>query len=741
MDYRTELKKFITSQHLYTGVRVTAGVIIPAFILYHYGILASAMAIPLGALCVSLTDTPGPVKYRRNTLIASVILNFLVALITGYIKSYEPFVFLAIIIFGMFFSLIGIYGNRINTLGSIALLVFIFNIDAHVNRQHVLYNALLFSAGGIYYTLFSLMLQKLRPYKLIQQSLGECLVETSNYLRTKAGFYGKNAEYGELFNQLMRYQVTIKQHQDDLREMLFKTRSIVRESTTKGRVLMSMFLDSIDLFERVMTSQQDYEKLHKEFDDSGILPRLHDAIILIADQLQETGLAVQMGVASRNKVNLDKLMQDSLDEFARLRSEKLNSNTLENFIMLRQILYSMEDIVERIKRLQRSSTYDTEISKEYKTKVDLKKFVERQELNPELLIDNLSFRSSHFRHAIRVTTALLIGYIISLLFPLGHGYWILLTISTILKPAFSITKQRNRQRVMGTVLGAAIGFAALYFIHENIVLFIGMLVAMILAYSFLKLNYFISSASITVYVLISFSFLTGHVFTEVMTDRLIDTAIGSIIAYVISISLLPTWEHQQIGSYILEALQANRKYFLTVARKFTGKTADVTIFKFDRKNAFVALANLSDNFQRMMSEPKGRQKKMELYHQFVSSSHMLTSYIASLSYYAQTSGGNFASSEFEPLIEQTNSQFKMAENVFKNHLEIKDDMPNLNADALKNHVQELLRRRKEEMETGKTDTKNSVRKTLSELKTIHEQFRLIDTVTIDQVRILQEIVS
>ena len=86
-------------------------------------------AIPLGALVVGSTDSPGPFRYRRNTIITSICINFLVVVITISLKHNPILIIIFIVLFGMFFSLIGIYGTRANAVGLIALLVFIFNID------------------------------------------------------------------------------------------------------------------------------------------------------------------------------------------------------------------------------------------------------------------------------------------------------------------------------------------------------------------------------------------------------------------------------------------------------------------------------------------------------------------------------------------------------------------------------------------------------------------------------------
>ncbi|RFM28835.1 FUSC family protein [Deminuibacter soli] len=741
MDYTREFRKFINSQYLYTGIRITAGVIIPAVLLHHFGLLATMMSVPLGALCVSLTDNPGPPHHRRNGLIASVIINFIVALITGYSHHLPWLVSIEIVVFGLFFTLIGVYGTRVNSIGLIALLVFIFTIDNRSSGNAILLQAAYFSIGGIWYAFLSLVSYTLRPYKLIQQLLGECLIDTARYLQTKAAFYEHTPDYTKDTSELIHYQVLIQQHHADLREMLLKTRSVVKESTRKSRILMMMFLDSIDLFERIMTSQQDYVTLHKEFDDTGILDQYGNMILLLGNELLETGLAVQSGLRVHTGVDANAALQKTTETFQELRKRYLNPDTIEGFIKLRHILYSLQDLTERITRLQSLSTYnDATLLKKVGEEVALDEFVSHQEIDPHLLADNLSLKSGTFRHAIRLVVALLIGYVVSLLFPLGHGYWILLTIVTIIKPAYSITRSRNIHRLAGTLIGGCIGFVTLYFTDNHTFLFIMMLVAMIVSYSFLKLQYLVSAAAITVYVLLSFFFLSPAGYTHVLTERVLDTLIGSVIAFAISSFVLPSWEHEQIMSYMQQALRANRYYFDTVAAVFTGSPLNMTEQRLARKEAFVALANLSDNFQRMLSEPKDKRPRLEHFHQFVALNHMLTSYIASLSYYAQRSAAQYASADFQPLVQQVDLQFRQATEL----LERKVDVQAVSLQSkhpISGKVQELMIQRRKELESGTVEAGQSVRKTLSDLKTITDQFALISTITVDEIRVLQKILE
>ncbi len=734
MNYQLELRKFISSQYLYTGLRITAGVIIPALILYHYGMLAGMISIPLGALFVSLTDNPGPISHRRNGMLVAIGVNFLVAVITAYSRVSPFMIGVEIIVFGIFFSLIGIYGNRANTIGLMALIVFILNIDP-TQQSMPLQRGFYLTIGGAWYAFMSLTLYTLRPYRPIQQLLGESLMETTIYLRTRALFYSKARDNESIFQQLMLHQVNIHNHQLELREMLFTTRRELSESTRKGRVLMMMFLDSIDLMERIMTSQQDYDVLHQQFDDTNIIDEFRDNILVQANELHHIGLAVQGGNVYASGQDLDARLQQSKDAFLALRATRLNADNVEGFIRLRHILNSLEDITQRIKRLEAYTTYDKQLSREYKRDVEVEKFVSHQEISPNLLVDNLSIKSGTFRHALRLTIALLSGYIISLLFPISHGHWILLTIAVILKPAYSITRRRNVQRLIGTFVGAGIGFLILLGFHDHAIIFIIMLASMIVSYSLLKLQYTVSTASLTVFILLMFYFLNPTNLDAIIIDRVIDTVVGSAIAYIVSSFVMPAWEYEQIEEFVRNAIAANRDYFLTVAQVFTGKqAADLTAYKMARKDAFVALANLSDIFQRMLSEPKNQQPNLRQYHQFVAASHLLTSHIAALSYYAARFGSKYAQEDFAPMTREIKKQFDLGLSIVdKGNVQLPAEPARL---PLQKKVQQLLTQRKKEINEGIESEMQTVRKTLSELKTITDQFELIYANLVEQIKIL-----
>ena len=736
MDYQLTFKRIFYSQYLFTGLRITAAAIIPALILYHYNVLGLLSAIPLGALVVGSTDSPGPFLHRRNAILVSICINLLVVVITISLKHNPVLIIIFIVLFGMFFSLIGIYGNRANSVGLVALLVFIFNIDSKASFGSPWFNGLMFTAGGACYFVMSLVLHSLRPFRYIQLQLGESLRSISNYIETLAGLFKLRHDDDYLYNRLSLQQVTIQQEQDSLREMLLNTREMVIDSTSKGRILMMMFLDSVDLFEQVISLHQDYTDIHSVFDDTDLVSTMEKTLHGFREELNMIGYAIQFNQQAKPNTDIDQTLQQLFDIILEVRKKYLNKNTLPLFIKLRQISFVLQDVAERIKRLYYFSRYDTIASRHYKDYPGAELRIKQDEISPQLLVQNLTMKSSQFRHALRVTIALLIGYLVSLFYPLGHGYWILLTIATILKPAYSISRTRNQQRLLGTITGVIIAFTFLYFVTSNTIAFALLFCSMIIAYSLLKLNYYISCACITIYVIISFHFLNNSNFSVVVTDRLIDTAIGCIIAFVVSRLVFPLWEHEQTKELIIEFINSNKKYFNAAASLLRSPEELKTNYTPVRKEAFVALANLNDNFQRMLSE-KRKNEHLSFYHQFVASGYMLTAHIASLSSLIKHHGAELNSDDFDALIININNKFKRTECILKGET-VKAIVSNRNA-PITNKVQALMHQRQKEIEQGLTDTPTKTRISLRDLKNITDEFEMIDSIVEDEIRITQKI--
>jgi len=741
MDYLKEYRSFINSHYLAEGVRISAGVLVPVLLLSHFGLLPIGITIAMGALCVSVTDNPGPILHRRNGLIACTLIVFLVSLITG-LTCFIPWLFFIVLpVFCFFFSMIGVYGARAGAIGIGALLVMVLQYQHHYEGWEMLYNSLYVLAGGVWYTLLSLALYTLRPYKLIQQALGEFVMAAAEYLRAKSSFYEKDVDYEESYRQLLSKQIAVQEKQNLVAELIFKTRSIVKESTHTSRVLMMVFLDVSDLFERTMTSHQDYDKLHHYFDNTGILKEYHELILELSDELDTIGIALKSGRPSGQNPLIEKDILKERDRLQQLRLTEMDTSNIEGFISLRHILDSIDDIAGRIKTLHHYTSYDRKLRRKKIQTPDPEDFISHQDFDPKLLVDNLSFRSNIFRHSLRITLAALSAFLVALFLPVGHGYWILLTSILILKPAYSLTRKRNIQRLTGTVIGAIIGVGFLYVVKDKTVIIIALATCMILAYSFMRTQYLISVLMVTLYVLFMFRLLDPGEFKDILADRVIDTLIGSAIAFVFGFLLAPIWEHEQVDEFMTKLLQDNIEYYRQVATVFTGTPADQQEIRVARKNSWVSLANLSDAFTRMLSEPKSKQKNIQQLHQFVVSNHMLTSHIATLAYYIDSLQQQYIMDDYKPLINASVTYLEQSLQMIKSEEQAEKGVPQENTQVhlLDQKINVLMRKRQEEIAEGKIETDTRI--TLSEFKSITDQFYFIYKITNDIQKISAKLSS
>jgi hypothetical protein len=228
----------------------------------------------------------------------------------------------------------------------------------------------------------------------------------------------------------------------------------------------------------------------------------------------------------------------------------------------------------------------------------------------------------------------------------------------------------------------------------------------------------------TPYILLLFHLLNPDNFKMVITDRVIDTAIGSAIAFIANIFLFPSWEHEQINEYLLKMITDGLKYFDDVTAPFLNKQRSATEYKLSRKNAFVALANLSDGFNRMLSEPKSKQKNIRDLHQIVVSSHLLTSHIATLSYYNQPIAQKSYLEDFSGPVNaikiKLENTIAILSSNFKDKNRLEDELP---WRLFNSKVSTLIETRKKELQSGILESET--RKELSAVKPIADQFNFI----------------
>jgi len=503
---------------------------------------------------------------------------------------------------------------------------------------------------------------------------------------------------------------------------------------------MLMFLNSIDLYDKLLTSENDYKKMNQVFGDTDLLNKIHDYLLIMADEITNLGISLQSGLAFRQITNFDNELKLIYDEFFDHRSKRFSSETLEDFMMMRQVLMRITEITDEVTTILKVHSQDKKLAKSLSSGLDYSKFLPKEEkLDLKVFFSNFSLDSGHFRHAVRVTIALLIGYIVSRfeILGIGHSYWILITIIAILKPAYSTTKHRNLLRLFGTVAGGVIAYIILYFVKDPGAILVILLLSMILCFSLLKSKYFWAVLFMTIYIFLSFNFLRPGNVNLIFKDRILDTLIGGAVTFLVAYFILPVWEHTQNLDLMKKSSKSNLNYFRLVIDRLSKKETDDQDFRLKRKNAIIDLANLSDNFQRMISDPKNQQRKLETVHQFVTTTHLITAYTASLSQYAK-SGHEF------PEIDLQNWKIKISAELLRtSSLLFQQDLDEKTRSEShikpEDHVSDLLEKRKAELENQAVSEERIYTVShLTEIKNIRELLELIYDVAKDQRKIIEE---
>ena len=637
-----EIKSFFFSQYFSDGLRISTGLLLPAVVFAQFSMLQTGITISLGAACMSVIDNPGPVVHKRNAMLIGNALMFLVIVITGYARLNIWTLGAEVTLLSFIFSILVVYGNRAAAIGTAGLLAMIFVMDKAIPPQKVLDNALLVLSGGVWYMLMSLVFFGIRPYRAAQQALGENISDIVAFLRIKADFYLPETNIEDNYRKLVSKQIQVSQHQDAVRELLFKSRLVVKESTNYSRMLVLTFVDLVDLFEQIMATHYDYNHMREQFGQTTILEDIGHLLHRMANELDNIGYAVLSNSTYRSDENFNKELEALKAGMDAIGATEHGGSVL----VLKKVLINLRDLNQKIISIYRYHKIRASKKRrmEKTPEVDYHKFVAHQDFSPRLLLDNLTLKSSTFRFALRVSLVCVTGFIItksSALLHLidaitgrkiafgQHSYWVILTIIVIIKPAFSLSKQRNYQRLIGTIVGGAIGVAILTFVHNDNAQFVILAVLMIGAYSFIRVNYVISIILMTPYVLILFRFLgVGHI--NIAEERIVDTIIGSVIALAANYFIFPTWESEQVKQSLHEVLTANVNYLVKIAESIIGIPVSVTEYKLARKDVYIKSANLSAAFERMTSEPKNKQRKVKDVHKFVVLNHILSSYVATM---------------------------------------------------------------------------------------------------------------
>jgi len=639
MRYSTEIKKFLYGQYFFGGLRTAIGVAAPALaaiLLFHDQAIGFTIAI--GAVATCVLDMPGPLKYKTNDMLACSLIGFLAALLTGIASADSLTLWLTVVPMTFVLSIIQVYGNKWQQISLAALLIMVLTIGEQYDVVDATIHALWILAGSIWYTGWSNAVSRWQWLRIERQAIAECMFSTAAYLRTRGDFYDLEIDLDDSYRLLVTRQIAAIDRQEAARDIVLRNLPEFRsgELDTMRRGLFNLFINSVDLHDTMVAAHIDYAQLRSVLGRCDTMLFLRDAVHKIAHDFEDVGLAVLEGRPSYPKVSVKAELRALEYEIELMRKRDAPTQQPEIYgsvVSTYRRIWSASRLTEKMHRNTRAD----EIKPETAMRVDqaLNRFLSSRRFAVGLVFSNLTFASPIFRHALRVTLAVAVGLWIGKLLPVTNGYWIVMTTIIILKPGFSLTRQRNTQRMIGTVLGCAATVALILTVKSPHLLMAVMFACMLMSYSLVLFNYTASVAFTSSWVLLLLHLLApGGI--RIVGERAIDTFVGSALAVAASY-LFPYWEYRVMGKLVQDMIASTGRYFDAVCapglmpkNPATLKDGDLDRdyrYRLTRRNVHIAFANLGNAFQRMMMEPKAQQRFVPELNELLVQSHVLASQI------------------------------------------------------------------------------------------------------------------
>ncbi len=654
------LELFLKSSDFDRGVRLGISIVLPFGLLYLIGYVQYAPAFTVGAFLNAPGDIPGSVKRKVNAILISIGLTMLITLIILFSKPILPLLLVVLALISFIVSLISVYGFRASlvSLSGLLAMVIAFAVNKETPEEIIIQVALM-GLGGIWYLLVSYVFRKLAPKKDQNQLLSDALLLVGKYLKLRAKLLTKKSTRDERFEEILNLQNQINDKHETLREIIYSERKRSGRSRYEEKQLL-IFLSTVQIFELIEATRLDYKTLDKVFGDQKkylkaakkLNKKMGDRLILLSELLIQ-----------KDKIPNDDSLTKALSTAEETIADYINTIKLpearEGALLLKNLYDYQEQLIQEIKAIRQAMENVKEASKLSLKRQDSSKFLTLQEYRLNVLIQNLSFKSKVFRHSLRFAIAIVFAYCIGYFFDIQNTYWILLTIVVIMRPSYGLTRDRSKDRVIGTLIGATVAIGIVLVTQNEIIYGILAVVSLVLAFSLLQRNYKSAAAFITISIIFVYSFINPDAF-EVIQYRVIDTIIGSAIAVIANYLILPTWEADNLKDVLLKALQTNKDYLLATQKFYEDAQGEKLAYNVARKEAFLAIANLNAAFQRLTQDPKSKQKKFQLIYRIVTLNQTMISAVASIGNFIKNHKTTPASQEFNHLIATISSTLEAA---------------------------------------------------------------------------------
>jgi uncharacterized membrane protein (TIGR01666 family) len=597
-----------------------AGVIAPCWYLNQFALITPLI---LGVIAAALTETDdnlsGKLKAQGLTLICFAIATFSVEVLFGH-----PLLFALGLFSSSFgFIMLGAMGPRYATIAFGSLLIAVYTMLGADESQHVWYQAFLLLGGAIWYYFLSLLWYALWPLKPVQDNLSRVFEQLAIYIDTKRKLLHPVSDLVPQPYRIEEANLNAKTvaalNQSKARFLSRSKRGQVDGPT--DRFLKIYFLAQ-DIHERVSSTHYRYQELANAFNRYDVMFRFKHLMELQSESCRSIADSIREG----RQYHHSDSSSTAIDELQKSLQYLEQQQRPEWKDLLVQLRYLFENLLTVEKQLSNVSNPDVieeveddELSDT--TPNSLKAMWQR-------VRSNLRISSPLFRHAVRVSVALLAGFSVIEFMQMDRGYWILLTVLFVCQPNYSATRQKLVSRIGGTVAGLLVGGLLLTLFPSQSSQLFFIVASGVAFFAFKENNYGYATAFITILVLFSFHQIgEGY---AVILPRLLDTLVGCLLAVGAVTLLLPDWHSGKLNQAMAKSVETSQQYLAQIIGQYRmGKKDDLT-YRVARRSAHDCSADLSTIISNMLAEPGKHRAAEEESFRFLTLNHALLSYISAL---------------------------------------------------------------------------------------------------------------
>ena len=598
-----------------------------AFVPYFIGQQIYTIPLTLGVVAAALSDIDDRFSVRLMNLIYTYI-GFFVTAVSVYLLFPYPILFaIGLIAACIGWILLGSLGRRYATISYGCLVVSVYAmLGVHLFDNWYMQASLLV-IGAAWYGLISTISFLLFPVRQVQDKLAQCYSSLGDFLFAKSNLFDVDMTAKSYQQSMIELSLENAKLITIFNEM--KTALLTRLKGDRGqkdtRRNLQYYFVAQDIHERADSAHFDYQKLAKIFEHSDILFRFQRILFIQAKACKDLSSCIMQ----RNTYDHSKRFKHSFENLKisldKLRAEQQYDQVWVNALF--SLFQNLKAIDAQLRNVEteRHINFDKANHIENQLKDDdLKGWDDiviriKQHLTPESVL---------FRHAIRVSLVLFIGYIFVQITNIQYGYWILLTALFVSQPNFNATKRRLYLRIVGTLVGIILGYAILYFIPSIEGQLLLLVFCGVLFFELRSKQYAQATAFITILALINFN-LDGLGFTAAV-PRMVDTIIGCALAWFGVSFIFPDWKFRRLPRTIKRSLQAQCNYLIEVVAQYKDGRNNGLNYRVVRRAAHNNDADVASLISTLATEPDFDPVQKTQAFEFLCLNHTFISYIAAL---------------------------------------------------------------------------------------------------------------